>query len=204
MKKIERAVIINRIKKITRFDKLFFSSICALSVAIALFAINLVNIPIANNIMQSLKAVANTLKPYEELFDDSGRVKFVSSFFKNVTPISSIANNLDLKFDYYESVSSIDGNITIKNPEGLIYSTDSGIISIIELDEISEIKIEHENGLSSIFFGLFGYGVKSGDYVTKGQALALIESDYIQFSVEYYGDIIENFIYSDGVLVWQD
>ncbi len=170
-------------------------------VVIVCFSINLLDKNFWNNIMESIKTTLESTKPTEQLFDDTGGVKLVSILFnENSCLVSTTPIDYDLKFDNYDNIVNDNGIITIVGASGLLYAPYYGEISVNKLvDNLTQIIIKHSNNLETIFSGVFGLGIKSGEVVEKGQPIALMLSD-MQFYIKQNQTIVDNYDKSENEL----
>lgn len=184
----------------------FFYSIFTLSCIVFLFSLNLLNFSFSKDFLNSLKNTIQTLKPTEELFDDNGGVRLVSILFPiTSTQVNSQILNFKFKIDSYDNAVSNDGVITLNNPSGLLYANESGYIQIESLNnEYDELKIKHNLGTESVYSGKFIFGVKDGQYVEKGEPLAVVLSPKLEFYITNNGEIISTLVISQGELSWID
>lgn len=158
-----------------------------------------------NTLVDSVKTSLESTKPTEELFDDTGRVKFISVLFdKNSCLVSTQPLDYQLTFNDYSGVVNDDGCITIVGASGILYSPLDGKISIKKLsDGITEVKIEHTSTLASVFSGQIGIGVNDGERIEKGQPLALLLGD-LQFFLTQGDEIIDSIDFSEGEILWKE
>lgn len=184
----------------------FFYSIFTISCIVFLFSLNLLNFSFSKDFLNSLKNTIQTLKPTEELFDDNGGVRLVSILFPiTSTQVNSQILNFKFKIDSYDNAVSNDGVITLNNPSGLLYANESGYIQIESLNnEYDELKIKHNLGTESVYSGKFIFGVKDGQYVEKGEPLAVVLSPKLEFYITNNGEIISTLVISQGELSWID
>ena len=184
------------------FAVLKLKNIFALIVVVIIcFSINLLDKNFWNNIMESIKTTLESTKPTEQLFDDTGGVKLVSILFnENSCLVSTTPIDYDLKFDNYDNIVNDNGIITIVGASGLLYAPYYGEISVNKLvDNLTQITIKHSNNLETIFSGVFGLGIKSGEVVEKGQPIALMLSD-MQFYIKQNQTIVDNYDKSENEL----
>ncbi len=193
-------------KEINNKKNIFFYSIFTISCIVFLFCLNLLNLPFSKIFLNSLKKTIQTLKPTEELFDDNGGVRLVSILFPiTSTQVSNQILNFKFKIDYYDSALSNDGVIQLNNPSGLIYANESGYIHLEYLNqECDELKIVHNLGTESVYSGKFIFGVKDGQYVEKGEPLAVVLSPILEFYITNNGEIISTLVINQGELSWID
>lgn len=185
---------------------IFFYTIFTLSFIVSLFCLNLLNLPFSRDFLKSLKTTIQTLKPTEELFDDNGGVRLVSILFPiTSTQVSNQILNFKFKIDSYDDAISNDGIITLNNPSGILYANENGCIHIEYLNqECDELRIAHTLGTESVYSGKFIFGVKDGQYVEKGEPLAVVLSPKLEFYIMNNGEIISTLIINQGELSWTD
>ena len=198
-KKIEKVV-----KKTNKTG--FALLVTVLSSLIILFSLNISSHQISRDFLQSIKETVETVKPTEELFDDSGGVKLVSILFPITTrEVSNQLLNFKFKLDGYDNYSSNGGLITFYNPSGIIYASESGNVKITEVDDdCDELKIIHALNTETIYSGKFIFGVKDGQYIEKGAPLAVVLSPKLEFCITNNGEIISEISLVQGELVWRD
>lgn len=192
-------------QKENKRDYFFYFSLI-FSCFIFLFCLEISSLKISKDFLQSLKQTIQTVKPTEELFDDNGGVKLVSILFPvSSQEVNSQILNFKFKVEQYDTALNNDGIITLFNPSGLIYATESGCVTITELsDEVDELKIEHALGIETVYSGKFIFGVKDNEFVQKGQPLAVILSPKLEFFITHNDEILQNISLVQGELVWQD
>lgn len=178
-----------------------------LSVAI-LFCVSAVSVfdkNFWNTLVESIKTSLASTKPTEELFDDTGRVKFISVLFdKNSCLVSTQPLDYELCFADYNGVVNDDGCITIVGASGILYAPLSGEVTVTNLaDNITEIQITHNSEMTSVFSGHIGIGVNDGDTIAKGQPIALLLGD-LQFFITQAGEIVDTIDFSEGEILWKE
>ncbi len=158
-----------------------------------------------NTLLDSVKTTLESTKPTEELFDDTGRVKYISVLFdKNSCLVSAQPFDYELRFQNYDNFINNDGCITIVGASGILYAPSSGKVHINALtDGVTEIKIEHNSQFMSVFAGQIGLGVNNDVFVQKGQPLAILLGD-LQFFVLQNGEILDSIDFSNGEMLWKE
>lgn len=158
-----------------------------------------------NTLLNSVKTTLESTKPTEELFDDTGKVKYISVLFdKNNCLVSAQPFDYELCFKNYNNFINNDGCITIVGASGILYAPASGKVRICALtDGVAEIKIEHTSQFVSVFAGQIGLGVKDDVFVQKGQPLAILFGD-LQFFVSQNGEILDSLDFSNGEILWKE
>jgi len=156
-------------------------------------------------LLDSIKTTLESTKPTEELFDDTGRVKYVSVLFdKNSCLVSAQPFDYELSFKNYDNFINNDGCITIIGCSGVLYAPSSGKVHINVLtDGVTEIQVEHNSQFVSVFAGQLGLGVKDDDFVQKGQPLAILLGD-LQFFVSQNGEILDTIDFFNGETLWKE
>ena len=172
-----------------------------LSILICGLTLGLIDRGFWNNLTDSIKTTLESTKPTEELFDDTSGVKLINVLFgDNSCLVSTTPIDYDLQFSNYDNFINNNGVVTIIGANGILYAPYGGEITVNNLvDNVTEITINHGNNLYTIFSGKFGLGVKTGDFVLKGQPLALILGD-TSFYIKQGTQIIDNFINSEESL----
>jgi len=175
-------------------------------VLIIMFCLSFVSVPFAKNFIHSLQKTIETIKPTEELFNDSGAVKLVSVLFPmSSIEVSSQIANFSLNIDDYENCKNDNGVLTFENANGLIYAGESGVVHIKEIDdENDELVIQHGMGIESVFCGKFNLGVSDGQYVSKGEPLCMIAGEDLQFYISFNNLIFTDLEYVNGEFVWKN
>ncbi len=174
-----------------------------LTIAVCILSVGLIDKSFWSNLSDSIKTTLESTKPTEELFDDTSGVKLINVLFgENSCLVSTTPIDYDLKFAYYDNIVNNDGIMTVVGASGILYSPYAGTVDINHFtDGNCELIIDHGNNLHSVFSGQLGIGVKVGDYVQKGQPIALLLGD-IQYYLKQGSDIIDN-IESSGDAIWQ-
>lgn len=194
----------NKLKNIICTFKIKYFILTCLILIVAL-SISFINKNFWNTLLDSIKTTLESAKPTEELFDDTGRVKYVSVLFdKNSCLVSIQPVDYELSFYNYDNFFNDNGCITILGASGVLYAPYDGTIHIKNLtDGVVELEIEHNSQFKSFFAGQFGLGVKNNDYVKKGQAIAILLGD-LQFFMSQDDEIIDSIDFSNGELLWKE
>lgn len=180
-------------KKITNFFKKYLTLFIIAFIFIFLFVCD--NLPngAGSFIMDNLKNVATTFTPTTDLFDDGSEVRFVTYFFgMNYKKYEEKA-----KFFYpsKEENLSIDKDYLSYNFDGVIKSCGKGVVTKVGFtkDNKKYIVVEHAEGYSSYYEGLYAFGVFSGENVSNGDELGIVSNK----------NTLKIYIYKDGEVVPQ-
>ena len=165
-----------------------------------LFACDHLGTKTGSAIIEDLRSVATTFTPTTDLFDDGSEVSFVSYFFG----MNSSKKNTKILF--YRPTTSVDISQTedhlLFDFYGTISSIASGTVSKIGYSPSGEkyIEVEHALGYTSKYVGVQTIGVTSGQSVSAGSPIAVIQNG-IPCKVYLYqnGNLIKT-----SQIVWQD